>query len=231
MRRSLSVIALLAASAACFPRASIPQEERQRAAQELEGRRLYFQVAVNVGPLYGDTSKLLVSDQPFGELELLETPDGRPMAPPAAERVLPPGTPAYVTKVEFPTGMIIASRVVMSPRYHPWVYLEAAGEPRPLVLVLSQTVSSAEGARAELERVLGPTDPSAGLRTLPDLQRSAVGLKKLVEGMEPHAVEMSWGQPERKVLDRPARTEDWYWAGDRRRARFQEERLATWEQR
>jgi hypothetical protein len=128
----------------CFPRASVPEGERERASRELEGQRRFTKVAAYVGPFFGDASRLLVSDQPFQELDLLQTTGGDPIQPPRAERILPPGAAVTIEKVEFPTGWLIAKRVVMTPRYHPWAYLSLQGEPRPLVMVLPQTVASAE---------------------------------------------------------------------------------------
>ena len=47
------------------------------------------------------------------------------------ERILPPGTAVRIREIEFPTGWIIARRVVMTPRYHPWVMLEVPGRRPP----------------------------------------------------------------------------------------------------
>jgi hypothetical protein len=223
------LVLLLGSAPACVPRVSVPDEERQRASRELEGRRCFTKVAVHVGPFFGDGSKLLVSDQPFRELDLLRAMDGSVIAPPAAERVLPPGTPLRVDRVEFPTGWLIAKRVVMTPRYHPWVYLALEGEARSLVLVLPQTLSSAEDVRVELERLAGPSDPSPALEDLPDRQRTAIARKDLVEGMSPQAVEMAWGYPERKIVDRPAGTEEWSWPTGRRNAFLRNGKLLRWE--
>jgi hypothetical protein len=214
---------------ACVPRVSVPEAERQRASRELEGQRRVTKVAVFVGPFFGDGSKLLVSDQPFQELDLLQSPDGSVISPPPADRVLPPGTQVRVEKVEFPTGWIIAKRVVTTPRYHPWVLLALEGEPRPLVLVLPQTLATAEDVRLELERVAGASDPGPALQALPAAQRAAIERKGLVEGMSPQAVEMAWGLPERKVVDRPADKEVWIWPGGKRRAWLQNGRLSRWE--
>ncbi|HEX8907853.1 MAG TPA: hypothetical protein VF805_01545 [Anaeromyxobacteraceae bacterium] len=227
MRRAL-VAALLLAATACYPRASVPDSERQKS-RELEGQRRFAKVALYVGPFFGDGTRLLASDQPFDELDLLETGGGEPIRPQRAERVLAPGTPLRVEKVEFPTGWIIARRVVMTPRYHPWVFLSLEGEPRPLVLVLPQTLSSAEDVRVELGRYLGGPESLAAYQALPEPQRAAVQRKGLLEGMSAQAVEMAWGYPEKKVVDRPARTEAWSWPGDRRKAFLQDDKLVRWE--
>ncbi len=227
MRRTIAL--LLLAASGCFPQASVPDAERQRAEHELAGQRRWFKVATLVGPFYGDAAKLLVSDQPFSELDLLQTSDGHPIAPGRAERILPPGTVVQIEKVEFPTGWLIAKRVVMTPRYHPWVYLALAGESRPLVLVLPQTLASAGDVRVELERTLGTADPTPTFQALPDDQREAIRRKVPVEGMGPQALEMAWGYPEKKVIDRPAGTEEWTWPGEKRKASLLKGKLVRWE--
>lgn len=227
MRRSLLLVVLVLAG--CFPRASIPEGERQRATRELQGQLRFAKVALFVGPFFGDDSKLLVSDQPPDELDLLESPNGAVIAPPPPDRVLLPGTPMRIDSVEFPTGWLIAKRVVMTPRYHPWVYLSLEGEARPLVVVLPQTVSSAEDVRAELDRVLGASDPGSAFRGLPEVQRAAIALKRPTDGMTAQALEMAWGYPEKKVIDRPATTEQWTWPTGKRKAFLRDGKLVRWE--
>jgi hypothetical protein len=230
MRRALAPALLAAlALAACTPRAVIPDAERERVSRELAGERRWLRTAVFVAPLWGDHSRMLVSDQPVGGLDLVLSPGGDPIPPPPAERILPPGTPVRVQDVEFPTGWIIAKRVVMTPRYHPWAVLEVPGDPRPHVVVLSQTGVSFEDVRSELDRVLTRDDPSSQYAALPEEQRAAIARKDLVDGMGPRAVEMAWGFPERRKLDRPAGTEEWSWPGGKRRAFFQGDRLVRWE--
>ncbi len=229
--RALLPLAILLALAGCVPRAVIPDAERQKVSADLDGRRRYLRVAAYVAPLFGDRAKLLVSDQPLGELDLVETGDGTPIAPPPAERILPPGTPVRISQVEFPTAWLIARRVVMTPRYHPWAFLEVEGDRRPYVVVLSQTAASADDVRLELDRLLTADDPSSSLAALPQDQRDAILRKEPVEGMGARALEMTWGTPEKKRIDRPAASEEWTWPGGKRRAFFQDEKLVRWEPR
>ncbi len=232
MRRALLLptsLLVLALAAGCTPRAVIPDAERERVRAELTGDQRRLRVAAYAAPLWGDTSKVLLSDQPLDELDLVESTGGAPIPPPPAERIVPPGTVVRISDVEFPTGWIIAKRVVMSPRYHPWVLVEMPGDARPYVVVLSQTAASFDEVRGELDRILSKDDPSSALAALPEEQRAAVLKKTLVEGMGPRAVEMAWGLPEVKKIDRPAATEEWTWPGGKRRAFFQDDRLVRWE--
>jgi hypothetical protein len=214
---------------ACTPRAVIPERERERVTTELAGQQRWLRVAAYAGPLWGDRSRVLLSDVPPAELDLVLSPGGSPVKPPPPERVVAPGTPVRVREVEFPTGWTIAKRVVMTPRYHPWVLLDVPGDSRPHVVVLSQTAASLDEVRAELERTLTADDPSSLFAALPPEQREAILRKDVVEGMPPRAVEMAWGLPERRRIDRPTSREEWLWPGGKRKAFFQDDRLSRYE--
>ena len=228
MRRLAALAALALAGAACTPIAVVPDAERTRAHAALEGQTRWLRVSLSVSPLFGDRSKLLLLDAPASEVDLLRAADDSIIPPPAAERILLPGTPVRIEKVEFPTGLVIATRAVMTPRYHPWAYLKVAGEDRPCLLVLSQASLSADALIDEIDRVLTRDDPSRLLVGLPQEQRDAIGRKELIEGMGARAAEMAWGLPEKVRIDRPAVTEEWAWAGGKRRAWFQDEKLLRW---
>jgi hypothetical protein len=221
---ALALAAVLLAS--CTPRAVIPDSERARVDAALDGQRRWLRVAAFAVPLFGDRSKVLVTEQPLDALDLVETPGGKPVPPPPAEKVIAPGTVVRVRQVEFPTPWVIAQRVVNSPRYHPWVLLDIAGDARPHVIVLEQTAASFDEVRAEVDRLLAPDDgPAAAFAALPQEQKDAVMRKEVVEGMSTRAVEMAWGLPEKKRIDRPAGTEEWAWPDGKRRASFQDDRL------
>jgi hypothetical protein len=117
----------------------------------------------------------------------------------------------------------------MTPRYHPWLLLAIGGEPRPCVVVLSQLVANADAALAEAGRVLTRDDTSQTFRALPRAQQEAILRQELSDGMGPQAVEMAWGVPERRHIDRPESTEAWSWPSGKRRAYFRDDKLVRWE--
>lgn len=228
-RHAAAALLALLSLAACTPRVVVPDAERERTRAALEGQQRWLRVAVSVHPLFSDGAKRMLLDAPPAEVDLLRGAQDELIPPPPAERVLPPGTPVRVLGVEFPSPFVIATRVVMSPRYHPWALLQVPGDARPHVLVLSQTAATADDVLAEVDRYLSADDPSAAFAALPQEQRDAILRKDLVDGMSPRAVEMAWGLPEKKRIDRPARTEDWTWLGGKRRAAFSDEKLVRWE--
>ena len=222
-------VALALAAAGCAPLTVVPDAERERTHAALEGQARWLRVAVSVSPLFGDRGKLLLLDAPAAEVDLLRGTDDSVIPPPAPERILLPGTPVRIEQVEFPTGWVIAGRAVMSPRYHPWVYLRIAGEERPFIIVLSSSSVSADVMVAEVDRMLTRDDPSRALAALPAEQREAIGRRDLAEGMGVQAVEMAWGVPEKVRIDRPAATEEWAWPAGKRRAWFQDGKLLRWD--
>ena len=229
--RTLALAVALASLAACSPRVVIPDEERLRVSEELDGRARFLRVAVYAAPFFGDTTRYLLTDQPVEEVKLLESGSGEKIPPPPAERILPPGTRVRIRTIEFPTAWIIAKRIIMTPRYHPWAILDVEGDTRPAVIVLPQEAARLEDVKIELDRLLTPDDPTPEVGALPRDQQDAIRRKELVEGMTSRAVELSWGQPEKRRIDRPATTEDWSWQGSRRAAHFKEDRLVSWETR
>ena len=226
--RRLAVALLLAPLSGCAPRLAIPEADQARLVRELRGKHRFLRAAAFAGPFYGDKSMLLVTDRFHEELDLLESPGGQRIAPPAAERILPPGTPAMIDEIQFPTPLGFASRPLMTPRYEPWVLFHLPGDERPMVLVLSRAASTADDLLAEVDRLLSADDPSPRLKSLAPAQREAVLRKELVEGMTRQAVILSWGSPDKIVVDRPAATEEWIWLGGKRRAFLQSERLLRW---
>lgn len=230
-RPAFVAAAVVLSLSACHPRAVIPDEERIRVSEELEGRSRWLRVACWAAPFFGDTTRFLLTDQPVDEVQLLESTAGAKIPPPPGERVLPPGTRVRIRAIEFPSPWLIAKRIVMTPRYHPWAILEVEGDSRPYVIVLPQEATRLEDVTNELGRILSTDDPRPDLEALPRDQQEAIRRKDLVEGMTPRAVEMAWGQPEKRRIDRPAATEDWSWPGARRSAHFKEERLVRWERK
>jgi hypothetical protein len=215
----------LLALACATPDIHISETEQVRAQRELAGDPpRYLRVACFASPLWDDTEKLFLSDRPAEEIDLVLSPRGKPIRPPAFERVLPPGTQVRVRAIEFPGTFVMAQRVLVTPRFHPWVYLALEGERRPVVVVLPREVKSAEEIRAELERYLSVEDTGPALAALPPGQRELVLRKEAATGMSARALEMAWGLPDRKRIDRPAGTEEWLW-GDARRALLRDDRV------
>ena len=223
--RRLAVATALVLLSGCVPPSQVPPEGRETVVRSLARQPRYLRVAVYAGPFFGDGSRVLLSDRPVSEIQVLEAPDGKSITPPPATRVLPPGTPVFVDGVQFPTGTVAWSRPLTTPRYNPWVLATVEGVGKPAVLVLSTESTTATDVLAEVGRVLTTDDPTAIFAALPDPVRDAIREKTLVEGMTRESVAMAWGFPDRIVMDRPSRAEEWFWTNSTRKASFQDDRL------
>lgn len=224
MRTSARLLALglllLAGPVACATATSLPDDERARLSDELTGHGRFLRVSCFKGPFWSDETKLLLSDLPPGELNLLTDTKGQPVQAGAPSGIVPAGRRVRIEKVEFPTALVVAGRLPYTPRYHPWISLSVEGEEgsRPLVLVVRQEVKSREQFLALVAQYLGEVDPTPRLQQLPEAHRKAVAAKQVLVGMESEAVEAAWGFPERKVVDVKGgvRAESWFWAGGKR---------------
>jgi hypothetical protein len=206
MHRVAAALLATALLASCVPPSVLPADGRESVARALARQPRYLRVAVYVGPFFGDGSRVLISDRPVSELAVLEAPDGKPILPPPATRILLPGTPVFVDQVQFPTGAILWSRPLTTPRYNPWLLATVEGVPQPAVLLLSAESSRAEDVIAEVGRVLTPDDPTTTFAAMNDSWRDAIREKAVVEGMTREAAAMAWGFPDKIVMDRPNRT-------------------------
>ncbi|HTP49387.1 MAG TPA: hypothetical protein VMK42_01705 [Anaeromyxobacteraceae bacterium] len=229
MRRSALLLALALPAAACFPHPVLTADGRERVLRATAQQPSYLRVAVYVSPFFGDSSRVLLTDRPAAEVAALRAADGKPIASAVPERILPPGTPLFVTTVQFPTGAALFTRPPSSPRFSPWLLAVADGEERTAVILLSAQAETVEDLLAEIGRYLTSDDPGPAFRALPDGQRTAVLKKELVDGMGRDAALMAWGYPERIVLAPQARTEEWFWPQGRRHALFQDDRLVRYE--
>lgn len=225
MRRIFSASLLVAFAAwatACASHTQVPADDRAALERELSGRdsQKFLKLSYFVTPFFGDGSKRLLTHVPPDEVRLLNHPDGTPVNPGAVEKILPAGTPVKITKVEFPTSWIVTERVPYTPRTQPWVYLEAADQPRalPFVLVLRQGIDTREQFVTELSRWLSDTDPRAMIEGWTEPVREAVRTKTAVTDMPADALEMAWGYPERikRELEGDKWKETWVYPGKKR---------------
>jgi hypothetical protein len=215
----------------CATYTKLPPEERATLERDLTGRSRakFLRLSYYVVPFFGDASKRLLTAVPPDEVRLLNHPNGTPVNPGQVEKILPAGTRARITQVEFPTSWVMTERVPYTPRTQPWVYLEVEGEPSglPYVLVLRPQLDSPDDFRAELGRFLADEDLAPTLQGWSEAVREAVRTKMAVTEMPADALEMAWGYPELKriSLEGETRTELWVYPDRRRVAHLSDGRL------
>jgi hypothetical protein len=201
----------------------VPAEQAATLQRTLAGEERFLRIAFHVTPFFGDSTKKLLSPVAPDQVRLLTNPDGSAISPGPSERVLAPGTPVRILKVEFPTAYVMSERVLFTPRSLAWVYLDIAGTPKqspPFILVLRPGLKDDNEVKTELDRALSRESPSALLESFTDAVRAAVLEKRALVDMPADALEMAWGYPERKKfeLDGPTKVETWFYADGRKSA-------------
>lgn len=231
-KRALALAALALWLGGCASQTLLTLDERNALERDLTGgsRDRYLRLSFYVTPFFGDGTKRLITPVPPEEVRMLEYPDGTPVNPGAIEKILPAGTPARITQVEFPTAWTITERVLYTPRIQPWVYLEVSGDsgPTPLILVLRPKIKNQGEFLAELERYLVEHDPTAAAG-FSDAVRAAIREKRATLDMSAEALEMAWGYPEVKKVsyEGSVRREDWIYPGGARVAHLADGRVVA----
>jgi hypothetical protein len=206
-------------------------DERREAERSvlLEADR-FLRLSYYVTPFFGDDSKRLMSQYPPEELKMVLQPNGEPVIPGPTQKIIPAGTRAQIMGLEFPTSWAIASRVIYTPRFLPWLIVAVQGEPPefPLVIPLRQNVNTVEDVEAEVDRFLSRKDPTPYLATLSEGVRTAIRNKEARLDMPLRALEMAWGYPQRRHItfdEDGTRTETWEYNDGQRQAVVAEDRV------
>jgi hypothetical protein len=229
MRRLPSLAVLLALATGCPSATLLRDEDRVQVTRELEGKEVYLRPSVYVLPFFSDTSRWLLSPLPPECIHLLEDTSGKPILPGAPERIVPAGTAVRIDKVEFPTSLAVTRRPLYSPRTNPWIYVSIAGkqQQRPHVAVLRPGLRTREEFLSAMDQLFVDKDPAVFLSGFSAETRTAIFEKHVLAGMDPDAVQMSWGRPERIRVEyvEGVRTEAWTWPLGKRAATFRDGKL------
>jgi hypothetical protein len=185
----------------------------------------YLRRSMYVTPFFGDATKRLLTSVAPDEVRLLENPDGTSVNPGPIEKIVVAGTAVRVAKIEYPLGLTAFDRVLLTPRSLAWVFVELAQGSKnalPLIIVLRPGLQSEQDTRSELEKSLGHDSLDSRMAELSDSTREAIARKQTISTMTPELVEMSWGDPESKVLsfEGEKAIQRWTWPGKRRTAQF-----------
>lgn len=229
--RSLALAASLLALAGCSGARTVPEGERHALTRSWEGKILFLRASLNVMPFFTDSTKRLVSPWPADSVLLLEDTKGAPILPGEPEGLLALGTKVRIEKVEFPTGLAVTRRPLYTPRESIWVYLSLPGTPkgRPYVAVLRPRLSTREDFLAAMNDLFSEDEPSIWMKGASAETRAAIAEKRLVAGMDPEAVALAWGRPEkiRQEAEAGVRVETWTWPLGKRTATFRDGKLTA----
>jgi hypothetical protein len=214
------------------PSVAMPVEQRAGLERQLAGEDRFLKISMFATPLFGDTSKRLLTTVPPEEVRLIDSTDHKPMNPGNIESLFPAGTRVRLKKVEFPSPWTLTSRVLLTPRTETWLYVDIEGTAKnapPYIWVVRSTVQDDREFLAHLERYFSVEDPRVLLASFGDTIREAITRKQAVLDMSTQALEMSWGYPETKTVTFVAdkRQERWTWPGGKRSAILEEGRVTA----
>ena len=222
MSRVLPAAVALALTACVTAGIALPPEQATRLERALVGEERFLRVSMYATPFFEDASKKLLTPVAPELVQLLDDTQGKAINPGPVEATFPAGTRVKVLKVEFPSSVVMAERVLYTPRNLAWIYVDVAGVKRglPYVLVLRPGIKSEDEFSTELERLITRDDPSARLAAFNEGVREAIRTKSAAVEMPAEALEMAWGFPEarRIELDGTHRKETWSWAQGARAA-------------
>lgn len=230
--RSLALAACLSLLGCATAQVAVPPTDVADLERGLTGEARFLRTSMHVTPFYGDQTRKLLTPVDPSLVRFLNDTSGKPLNPGAVEATFPAGTPVRIMKVEFPSGWVMAERVLYTPRTLVWVYAEVTGRAKnaaPAVLVLRPGLTSKDDFNTELERHLTRQDPTPRLETFTDAVRDAIKTKRAIVDMPAEALEMAWGFPESKRVELvdTQRRETWYWGDKAREAVLVDGRVQT----
>ena len=189
----------------CQSYAVIPDESRARLDEAHEGELLYVKQSLYAGRFYDDDRYRLLHARRFEELTYLLDAEGQPIPPPPANEIIPAGTRVRVERIEWPDGDAVFRRPIYTPRYTTWIFLRVASGPgddvtfeksERHIMLLPGGISDEATFNEWFEAALTRTDPNPWLRSLPEVQRVAIDLKRVEVGMTYEALTAAMGFPD-----------------------------------
>lgn len=213
--KKLALVSILAAGCATT---QMPEREQLHSSLYWTNQARELSTSVWVAPFFRDESRRLLTLDPPDEVELLVTPDGKPIKPGEAMEVLPAGTRVTVLAVEFPTRWQTIARPLMTPRDQPWLQLAVEGrDPKtPYVVVLPPGMLTAEETTKRVDRWLARPGIASEVGALSETDRQMIATKQLAVGASRRGLELAFGPPNtRKVHGEGSSVvEAWTWVSD-----------------
>src|SRR5688572_11300901 len=159
--RSLPLF-LLAVIMSCASHTRLAEPIRSAISARYSGRTIELRQSMYYGELYDENEKWLLSPYPFTETFHIVDTEGTPIHPKGQRGIIPAGTSFSVYRVEFPDVAAMASRMLTTPRYNPWIYLTAPEgsslpeERKYFILLLPMDLDTEDAVEKEINRLIAP---------------------------------------------------------------------------
>jgi hypothetical protein len=155
------------------------------------------------GSLYDENEKYLLSPSAFRNISHIVGLDGAPIHPNNQLGIIPAGTLFQIKRIAFPSFFTSFERMLTTPRYNPWVYLEPLEQNNPhlptkypYIVLLPLDIETEADFHASLFDMLGPkNEVLAWLTQRKASVRSAIEFKEALTGMNRDELIAALGTP------------------------------------
>ncbi len=205
-----ALLALSLCISACASSQRLSANSVQALQMRHQGRVVELRHSCYYGDLYDDNDRWLLSPYPFAGTSHIVDLHGQPLHPLRQRGLLPAGSRFVVERLEFPSCWNLLSRMLVTPRFSPWVYLRlldapppaADRPPPPFIWVLPDDLMDEMAAQEALEAALAPAGSMAPwLAQLRPTAQVAVRHKEMLLGMRQAELEAAMGPPQRHFAD------------------------------
>lgn len=223
MKRALIAVTLIAFFSLfrCASQTRLAPEIRQRVQERHTGSIVALKMSCYYGDFYDENERWLLSPYPFSDTSDIADRSGQPIHPSGQRGIVPAGSTFRITRIEFPDMSAMTTRMLMTPRYNPWVYLEPVDAP-PLagrssyILVLPSDIDTEDGVEAAIARRLGQqADVKRWLDRRDPRVQVAIKHKDATPGMTEEELTAAMGIPQRWFHEGGADRAEVAWYGSR----------------
>jgi hypothetical protein len=189
---------------ACFSHVQAPSFWQKQLNSQVEKQSFWLKQSLYAGPFYDDNRYQLLHPRNFEELTYLKTIDGDYILPPPSSEIIPAGTRIEIQKIEWPTGINIFKRPLLTPRYWPWVYTRLARARGPVtikrdqtyIFILPNSVIDEKSFTDWKDALFSKDNNNEWIMTQDEKIRDAIFAKKPLIGMDYLALFASMGHPD-----------------------------------
>jgi hypothetical protein len=205
-------MAIAAWSWSCASYTALDDTARKAIQQRHVGKIVELRHSQYFGDLYDDNERWLLSALPFADTYHLIDLHGLPITPKKQRGLLPAGTQLSIVAVHFPTATTVATRMLTTPRYSPWVVVRPVAVPTPLgtqardlIIVLPDSLPDEATTEAALTSELAPQGEVTGwLASVRPTVQVAIAHKDIIAGMNLQELTASQGDASHWFVDRTA---------------------------
>ena len=207
----LFLSALATLSIGCASQTQLPRAVRVAIEEQYENHVVELRQSVYYGDLYDENEQWLMSPHPFESTFHIVDLDGNPIHPKNQVGIIPAGSKLIIDKVEFPDTFAIATRMITTPRFNPWVYLRPVPNSplalenkndKPFIFPLPLHLDTEDEVHQAIRELLaeGGSMTQWLAQRRPTVQ-AAIAHKEIISGMTQEELFAAAGKPHRWISE------------------------------